>query len=165
MIANELTYGQGQATDIQIQAEEILKLKKQLNMIYSNHCEKPLELIGTLLENFELSGILSRVSWLVGYVSENSMERDRYMSPAEAKEFGLIDHVRDEYISSWFSFHFFICGLIKNCTEINSQCDVRIRMIDETAEDTNPIIGWAAGAAPVSSSPAHPHLALLRCGT
>ena len=62
MIANELTYGQGQATDIQIQAEEILKLKKQLNMIYSNHCEKPLELIGTLLENFELSGILSRVS-------------------------------------------------------------------------------------------------------
>ena len=36
----------GQATDIQIQAEEISKLKKQLNTIYSTHCDKPLDFIG-----------------------------------------------------------------------------------------------------------------------
>ena len=37
---------QGQATDIQIQAEEILRLKDRLNKIYSKHTGKPLEVIG-----------------------------------------------------------------------------------------------------------------------
>ncbi|KAJ8383714.1 hypothetical protein AAFF_G00215560 [Aldrovandia affinis] len=59
----------GQATDIAIQAEEILKLKKQINIIYSKHT-------GQLLETIE--GI---------------MERDRYMSPMEAQDFGIIDKV------------------------------------------------------------------------
>ncbi|XP_059153333.1 ATP-dependent Clp protease proteolytic subunit, mitochondrial-like [Physella acuta] len=59
----------GQATDIQIQAEEILKLKKQINRLYVRHTKQPLELI------------------------EKSMERDRFMSPSEALEFGLIDTV------------------------------------------------------------------------
>ncbi|XP_063977449.1 ATP-dependent Clp protease proteolytic subunit, mitochondrial [Diachasmimorpha longicaudata] len=60
---------QGQATDIQIQAEEILKLKKQINQLYVKH---------TGLE-------LLRI--------ENSMERDKFMSPVDAKEFGIIDKI------------------------------------------------------------------------
>ncbi|XP_054614852.1 ATP-dependent Clp protease proteolytic subunit, mitochondrial [Dunckerocampus dactyliophorus] len=59
----------GQATDIAIQAEEILKLKKQINNIYAKHTGQPLETI------------------------ENVMERDRYMSPMEAQDFGLVDRV------------------------------------------------------------------------
>jgi len=59
----------GQATDIQIQAEEIIKLKKQINNLYVKHTKQPLEVI------------------------ERNMERDRFLSPIEAKEFGLIDLV------------------------------------------------------------------------
>ena len=60
---------QGQATDIQIQAEEIMKLKKQINNLYCRHT------------GLQLSTI------------EGSMERDKFMSPLEAKEFGLIDKI------------------------------------------------------------------------
>ncbi|XP_032521429.2 ATP-dependent Clp protease proteolytic subunit [Danaus plexippus] len=59
----------GQATDIQIQAEEILKLKSQINNLYVRHTGLPIERIQT------------------------SMERDCFMSPIEAKSFGLIDNV------------------------------------------------------------------------
>uniref|UniRef100_A0A8D0KER5 ATP-dependent Clp protease proteolytic subunit n=1 Tax=Salvator merianae TaxID=96440 RepID=A0A8D0KER5_SALMN len=59
----------GQATDIAIQAEEILKLKKQINGLYSKHTKQTLEVI------------------------EAAMERDRYMSPMEAQEFGILDKV------------------------------------------------------------------------
>ncbi|XP_068606320.1 ATP-dependent Clp protease proteolytic subunit, mitochondrial [Brachionichthys hirsutus] len=59
----------GQATDIAIQAEEILKLKRQINIIYAKHTGQMLETIETV------------------------MERDRYMSPMEAQDFGLIDRV------------------------------------------------------------------------
>jgi len=59
----------GQATDIQIQAEEILKLKKQINQLYVKHTKQPLELI------------------------ESKMERDTFMDPMQAKEFGLLDTV------------------------------------------------------------------------
>ncbi|XP_042307950.1 ATP-dependent Clp protease proteolytic subunit, mitochondrial [Sceloporus undulatus] len=52
----------GQATDIAIQAEEILKLKKQINSIYAKHTKQNLEVI------------------------EAAMERDRYMSPVEAQD-------------------------------------------------------------------------------
>lgn len=38
---------QGQATDIAIQAEEILKLKRQINNIYAKHTGQPLDTIGT----------------------------------------------------------------------------------------------------------------------
>lgn len=41
---------QGQATDIQIQAEEILRQKKRLNDIYAKHTNKPIELIGKLYD-------------------------------------------------------------------------------------------------------------------
>ncbi|KAK2149876.1 hypothetical protein LSH36_433g02027 [Paralvinella palmiformis] len=60
---------QGQATDIQIQAEEILKLKKQINNLYVRHTKKDSSFI------------------------EASLERDRFMDPTEAKEFGIIDEV------------------------------------------------------------------------
>jgi len=60
---------QGQATDIEIQAREILNLRKRLNQIYVDHTGQPLEAI------------------------ENKLERDSYMSAQEAKEFGIVDEV------------------------------------------------------------------------
>ncbi|MEN2979181.1 ATP-dependent Clp endopeptidase proteolytic subunit ClpP [Tistrella sp. BH-R2-4] len=59
----------GQASDIEIHAREILKLRARLNEIYMHHTGRPLE---------EL---------------ERGMERDNFMSPEEAKAFGLIDTV------------------------------------------------------------------------
>ena len=60
---------QGQATDIEIQAREILSLRKRLNEIYVQHTGQNLETI------------------------ERAVERDKFMSPEEAKGFGLIDEV------------------------------------------------------------------------
>jgi ATP-dependent Clp protease protease subunit len=60
---------QGQATDIQIHAKEILSLKERLNKIYSNHTGKSME---------EIS---------------QALERDKFMTAEEAKDFGLIDSV------------------------------------------------------------------------
>lgn len=60
---------QGQATDIEIHAQETLSLKKRLNEIYTKHTGQKLSVI------------------------EKSMERDNFMSPEKAKEFGLIDEV------------------------------------------------------------------------
>ena len=60
---------QGQATDIEIHANEIMLLKKRLNAIYSKHTGRSVEEI------------------------KNALERDKFMTPKEAKEFGLIDKV------------------------------------------------------------------------
>ncbi|KAJ1502614.1 hypothetical protein HMI54_008869 [Coelomomyces lativittatus] len=60
---------QGQASDIAIQAKEILKWRERLNLIYSKHTGKETKFI------------------------ESHMERDHFMSPEEAKEFGLIDKI------------------------------------------------------------------------
>jgi ATP-dependent Clp protease, protease subunit len=60
---------QGQATDIEIQAREILQLRARLNEMYVKHTGQPLEVI------------------------TSAVERDKFMSPMEAKEFGLIDEV------------------------------------------------------------------------
>tara|TARA_B100000029_G_scaffold505662_1_gene586720 strand:- start:145 stop:756 length:612 start_codon:yes stop_codon:yes gene_type:complete len=60
---------QGQATDIEIHANEVLSLKKRLNEIYSKHTGKPVDEIKTALE------------------------RDNFMTPDNAKDFGLIDKV------------------------------------------------------------------------
>ena len=60
---------QGQATDIEIHAREILALRARLNDIYAKHTGQDLSVI------------------------ENAMERDRFMAPEDAKEFGLIDEV------------------------------------------------------------------------
>ena len=59
----------GQATDIEIHAKEILDMKKRLNQIYAHHTGKKIDVI------------------------ENAMERDNFMTPQEAKKFGLIDHI------------------------------------------------------------------------
>ena len=63
---------QGQATDIEIHANEVLSLKKRLNDIYSKHTGKSPEEI------------------------KLALERDNFMSPISAKEFGLIDKVVDK---------------------------------------------------------------------
>ena len=60
---------QGQATDIEIQAREILHLRQRLNEIYVTHTGQPLEAI------------------------ERKLERDTYMSAEEARDFGLVDQV------------------------------------------------------------------------
>jgi len=60
---------QGQATDIEIQAREILALRKRLNEIYVRHTGQELDAI------------------------ERKLERDSYMSAEEARDFGLVDQV------------------------------------------------------------------------
>jgi ATP-dependent Clp protease protease subunit len=61
----------GQATDMEIQVEEILKMKKNLTQIYVNHNSK-----GKTFEQFR-----------------HDMERDKFMSAQEALEYGLIDEI------------------------------------------------------------------------
>ncbi|AMW35646.1 ATP-dependent Clp endopeptidase proteolytic subunit ClpP [Haematospirillum jordaniae] len=63
---------QGQATDIEIHAREILSLRSRLNSMYAKHTGKPIEEI------------------------EQAMERDKFMPAEDAKEFGLIDEVVQE---------------------------------------------------------------------
>jgi ATP-dependent Clp protease protease subunit len=60
---------QGQGTDIEIQAREVISLKRRLEEIYAFHTEK------------EIEGI------------SRDMERDFFMTPQEAKEYGIIDNV------------------------------------------------------------------------
>jgi ATP-dependent Clp protease protease subunit len=60
---------QGQASDVDIQAKEILRLREELNTILSNHTSQPMEKIMT------------------------DTDRDFYMSGSEAKEYGIIDEV------------------------------------------------------------------------
>ena len=67
---------QGQAADIEIQAKEILKLRERLNEIYVDHTGQPLDVI------------------------EDALDRDRFMNPDEALEFGLIDEVVTERLSA-----------------------------------------------------------------
>ena len=59
----------GQATDAKIHLDEMLRMKKMLNNIYSKHTKQPLDKI------------------------EISMERDYFMTPEEARDFGIIDKV------------------------------------------------------------------------
>ncbi len=60
---------QGQAVDIQIQAKEILRMREELNRIFARHVGQPLERV------------------------EKDSDRDFFMSPEEAKEYGLVDEV------------------------------------------------------------------------
>ncbi len=59
----------GQATDIEIHAKEIISIKHRLNQIYVKHTGKSIKAV------------------------ESNMERDNFMSPGEAKKFGIIDEV------------------------------------------------------------------------
>ena len=63
---------QGQVTDIEIHANEVLSLKKRLNEIYSKHTGKTVDEV------------------------KSALERDNFMTPVMAKEFGLIDKVVDK---------------------------------------------------------------------
>ncbi len=69
MIHQPLGGSQGQATDIAIQANQILKIKKKLNTILAENTGKPIEVI------------------------EKDTERDNYMTAQEAMEYGIIDKV------------------------------------------------------------------------
>ena len=60
---------QGQATDIEIHAKEILSLRSRLNAVYVKHTGQSLKVI------------------------ERAMERDKFLSPEAAKDFGIIDEV------------------------------------------------------------------------
>ncbi|MDJ0600654.1 MAG: ATP-dependent Clp protease proteolytic subunit [Crocosphaera sp.] len=64
--------GRRQATDIEIEANEILRIRAQLNQLLADHCGQPLEKI------------------------EKDTDRDYFMSAEEAKEYGLIDKVIEE---------------------------------------------------------------------
>jgi len=65
----------GQATDIEIEAKEILRIRRQLNQIYADRTGQTLQKI------------------------EKDMDRDLFMSPHEAKEYGLIDRVIEDRVS------------------------------------------------------------------
>ena len=69
MIHQPLGGAQGQATDIEIQAQEILRIKNRLNELLSIHTKQPLEKL------------------------EKDTDRDFFMSPSDAKAYGLIDEV------------------------------------------------------------------------
>lgn len=85
---------QGQATDIQIQATEILKLKQQINELYVKHTGQNLEEIGTPALISFLGFTICRICLFhKDHVAAKSMERDNFMSPKQAKEFGIIDKV------------------------------------------------------------------------
>ena len=60
---------QGQASDIELQAKEIIELKKRLNLIYVKHCNQKLDKV------------------------ESSLDRDNFMTPSEALKWGLIDEI------------------------------------------------------------------------
>ena len=63
---------QGQASDILIHAEDILKTKRRLNELYAKHTGQPIEMI------------------------ERTLDRDYFMSADEAKAFGIVDHVYEK---------------------------------------------------------------------
>lgn len=69
LIHQPLGGAQGQASDIEIQAKEILRMKKMLNEILAHNCNQPVDRV------------------------EKDTDRDNIMSPQQAKEYGLIDKV------------------------------------------------------------------------
>jgi ATP-dependent Clp protease protease subunit len=69
MIHQPLGGAKGQATDIQIQAEQILKIKKRINNILSERTGQPLEKV------------------------EQDTERDKFMTAEEARDYGLVDEI------------------------------------------------------------------------
>ena len=66
---------QGQATDIEIHAKEVLALKKRLNQIYSKHTGKSEDEI------------------------KIALERDNFMSPTDAQKFGIIDSIQEKRVA------------------------------------------------------------------
>ncbi len=69
----------GQATDIEIHAKEILDMKEKLNKIYEKHTKQKIDII------------------------RKTLERDYFLSPTEAKKFGIIDEIIDNRNQMKFS--------------------------------------------------------------
>ena len=69
----------GQATDIEIHAKEILDMKEKLNKIYEKHTKQKIDVI------------------------RKTLERDYFLSPLEAKKFGIIDEIIDNRSQMKFS--------------------------------------------------------------
>ena len=67
---------QGQATDIEIHAKEVLSMKSNLNQLYSKHTGQAVEAV------------------------EEALERDNFMSPDEALKFGIIDEIHEKRIQT-----------------------------------------------------------------
>lgn len=76
MIHQPLGGFQGQASDIEIHAREILTLKKQLTTLYHKHTGTPIPKL------------------------DKAMDRDRFMNPTEALSFGLIDQIMDRPVDA-----------------------------------------------------------------
>ena len=74
MIHQPLGGAQGQATDIKIQAEHILRIKDRMNRILSSNTSQPLEKI------------------------ERDVERDYYMTAEEALKYGIVDRIFDKRV-------------------------------------------------------------------
>ncbi|NNM51752.1 MAG: ATP-dependent Clp endopeptidase proteolytic subunit ClpP [Pseudomonadales bacterium] len=72
MIHQPLGGFQGQASDIAIHAQEILKIRDRLNKIMAENCQQPFERL------------------------EKDTDRDNFMSSVEAKDYGLVDHVLEK---------------------------------------------------------------------
>ncbi len=70
----------GQATDIEIHAKEILDMKEKLNKIYEKHTKQKIDVI------------------------RKTLERDYFLTPAEAKKFGIIDEIIDNRNQVKFSW-------------------------------------------------------------
>ena len=62
----------GQASDIERHAEDIIKTKRRLNALYAKHCGRPIEEV------------------------ERALDRDNFMTAAEARDWGLVDHVYEQ---------------------------------------------------------------------
>ena len=65
---------QGQATDIEIHAKEIISTKSKLNQLYSKHTGQDVKTI------------------------EEALERDNFMDPEAAKKFGIIDEIQEKRV-------------------------------------------------------------------
>ena len=74
MIHQPLGGFQGQASDVEIHAKEMLRVKKELNMVLARHCDKDPKAI------------------------EEDSDRDNFMTAVEAKEYGIIDNVFEKRI-------------------------------------------------------------------
>src|SRR3954454_23220196 len=64
---------QGQSSDIEIHAREVLALRERIDRIYAHHCERPVEDV------------------------HRDMERDRFFTAEEAQEYGLVDRIIDHH--------------------------------------------------------------------
>lgn len=83
---------QGQATDIMIHAEEIIRMKSLLYDIYAKHTGQPLPVIRTAF-SFLKTTMMAMMTTMMMMMTGDLLERDKFLSPKEAQALGLIDRV------------------------------------------------------------------------